>query len=75
MSGVPEGIYDPATTQRTYARLQEVAATALAQRLAIDRRCGIPATVGAGLVRRFSGKDERAVTVLDCRAELPLAAD
>ncbi len=69
---VAQGIYDSATTQRTYARLQVVASTAL--------RSGWPVIVDAAFLRH----SERAAfacvaaslrapfSILDCRAELPL---
>ena len=69
---VPGGIYDQATTQRTYARLQEVAQVAL--------EAGWPVIVDAAFLHR----SERAqfaqlaatlalpFSILDCRAALPL---
>ncbi len=69
---VPGGIYDPAATQRSYARLQKIATLALA--------AGWPVVVDAAFLLR----SERAVfaalaaslsvpfAVFDCQAELPL---
>jgi predicted kinase len=69
---VPGGIYDASTTQRTYARLHEVARSAL--------RAGWPVIVDAAFLR----SDERAefaalakalgvpFAILDCAAPLPV---
>ena len=67
---VPGGIYDPATTARTYARLAEVARVALA--------AGWPVVVDAACLRRSERAAFAALaeslgvpfTVFDCRAEL-----
>jgi uncharacterized protein len=69
---VPGGIYDSATTHRTYARLQQVADTAL--------RAGWPVIVDAAFLRRSERASFAALasargapfSVLDCRAALPL---
>lgn len=69
---VAGGIYDPATTQRTYARLHSVADTAL--------RSGWPVIVDAAFLRRSERAAFAALatgvgapfSVLDCHAALPL---
>lgn len=69
---VPGGIYDAATTHRTYARLQQVADTAL--------RAGWPVIVDAAFLRQAERAAFAALAaamgvpfyVLDCRAPLPL---
>lgn len=69
---VPGGIYDAATTRRTYARLQQVADTAL--------RAGWPVIVDAAFLRHSERAAFAALaatmgvpfSVLDCRAALPL---
>ncbi|MDM0118215.1 bifunctional aminoglycoside phosphotransferase/ATP-binding protein [Variovorax arabinosiphilus] len=69
---VPGGIYDAATTHRTYARLQQVAETAL--------RAGWPVIVDAAFLRHSERAAFAALAaamgvpfaVLDCRAALPL---
>jgi aminoglycoside phosphotransferase family enzyme/predicted kinase len=69
---VPGGIYDPATTERTYARLEEVAKVALV--------AGWPVVVDAAFLRcseraRFAALAESLgvpFTVFDCHAEVPV---
>jgi len=67
---VPGGIYDPATTKRTYSRLEEVAKVALA--------AGWPVVVDAAFLSRSERAQFAALaesfavpfTVFDCRAEV-----
>jgi len=69
---VPGGIYDDATTARTYASLHEVARVALV--------AGWPVVVDAAFLRRseraqfaaLAASLEVPFSILDCRAEMPL---
>ncbi len=69
---VPGGIYDGATTQRTYERLAQVAETAL--------RAGWPVIVDAAFLRSSERRAFAALArrlhvpfnIVDCRAPLPL---
>lgn len=69
---IPGGIYDPATTARTYARVREVATLAL--------QSGWPVLVDAAFLRRAERQQfvdlARALgapfTIFDCQAPLPL---